>query len=274
MRLDTILSSPEGDRLLAQVSTATGLGRAQAEQAVRAIVPEIVFGLERNTFSRVGLADLLGAIASGHHEGYLDNPDVFRDPTVAADGNKILGHVLGSEGRADKVASRLSADTGIDPGILRTLLPGLAALVLGWVFRNGKGALGDVLQKLPRGTSVDQGSPADGGFGAPAPRTSRASPGTGGMGFPSGRGDSFDLPDLGRGSGGVARDNPYGDLSDILRQGGKGSGGLTSIVRDVLGGLLGFQSGGILGWIIRMIVTRWGWSIVKLLFRSLLGGGR
>ncbi len=264
MRLDTILSSPEGDRLLAQVSTATGLGRAQAERAVRAIVPEIVFGLERNTFSRGGLADLLGAIASGHHEGYLDNPDVFRDPAVAADGDKILGHVLGSEGRADKVASRLSADTGIDPGILRTLLPGLAALVLGWVFRNGKGALGDVLQKLPRGGKVDQG--------LPAPRKPPAASGTGGMGFPSGKGDSFDLPDLGRGGG--SRENPYGDLSDILRQGGKGSGGLTSIVRDALGGLLGFQSGGILSWIIRMIVTRWGWSLVKLLFRSLLGGGR
>jgi hypothetical protein len=92
------------------------------------------------------------------------------------------------------------------------------------------------------------------------------------MGFPSGKDDRFELPELGR--QGSQGSSPYGDLSDILKQGGRGSGILSRIVREVIGGLLGFRSSGIMGWIIRLIVMRWGWSIVKLVLRSVLGFGR
>jgi hypothetical protein len=273
MRISDVLSTPDGDRLIDQISAATGLSRDDAGKAVRAIVPELVFGLERNTLSRGGLADLLAAIASGRHEGYLDSGDVFRDPAIAADGNRILGHILGSESRADRVAQRLSADTGLPAGILRTILPGLAALVLGWLFRNGKGALGDVLTRLPRGGDGRYTLPTDGGFSFPSPSggSGRGAEG-GGMGFPSGKDDRFELPDLdGQGRRGSP---PYGELSDILKNGGRGSGMLARIIREVIGGLLGFRSSGIMGWIIRLIVMRWGWSIVKLVLRSVLGFGR
>ena len=127
-----------------------------------------------------------------------------------------------------------------------------------------------------------------------------------------GRGSTFPFP-LPQGGG----DNPYGDLSDILRRGlglpggsggpvivrvpgggqmggggglpfpmpgggGGGGGGiqlpggavggglLWNIVRSVLGGALGgFQSQGMMGWIIKAVVMRYGWSIL----RALLGRG-
>lgn len=65
--------------------------------------------------------------------------------------------------------------------------------------------------------------------------------------------------------------NPYGDLSDILRRGGRvptsdgGSGGLWGVVRGVLGSALGFGQRGWIGWIVQLIVVRWGWQILRRL---------
>ena len=67
--------------------------------------------------------------------------------------------------------------------------------------------------------------------------------------------------------------NPYGDLSDILRRGAKIEGApSTGIVRKALGGLLGFGGGGIMSWFVRLIVMRWGWGLLKrFLGRALTG---
>ena len=87
----------------------------------------------------------------------------------------------------------------------------------------------------------------------------------GGFPFP------FPLPGPGAGDSG---NNPYGDLSDILRRGGSApagngsGGGLWSVVRSVIGSALGFGNRGIVGWLVRFVVMRWGWRILQ---RVLLG---
>jgi hypothetical protein len=90
----------------------------------------------------------------------------------------------------------------------------------------------------------------------------------------------------------------YDDLSDILRRGGfkfprgndggerdpqdlpdsagRGSGEaaggtLYNIIRAVLGALLGFQSRGLIGWLVRLIVLRWGWGFVQRIVGRILG---
>ena len=67
--------------------------------------------------------------------------------------------------------------------------------------------------------------------------------------------------------------NPYGDLSDVIRRGGSapeaGGGALWKIVRGALGGALGFQSRGILGWLFRMVVMRFGWNILRTVLRRM-----
>lgn len=136
-------------------------------------------------------------------------------------------------------------------------MPSLAALVMGWLFRGGRGALGDVLSKVPKV------APAGGGGGLSLPR--------------AGAGGPLSIPDLDRinlPSGGGGGNNPYGDLGDVLRRGGggAGAGGLGTIIRNILGGLLGFGTkGGMISWIIRFVVLRWGWSILKFVLRRMFG---
>ena len=74
--------------------------------------------------------------------------------------------------------------------------------------------------------------------------------------------------------------NPYGDLSDIIRRGGRNNtdaapaegGTLWRMVRSILGGALGFQSRGVMSWILRYVVLRFGASIVRTIFRRLATG--
>lgn len=91
----------------------------------------------------------------------------------------------------------------------------------------------------------------------------------GATGSQRGGGSAFPFPLPGPGRQGQT-DNPYGDLSDILRRGGRlpsgeqaGGRGLGSIVRDTIGSALGFGKKGIVGWIIQLLLLRWGWGFLK-----------
>lgn len=245
-----LLSGPEGRAFIASVASTHGLTPQQAEAAVRGLIPELVNGLERNTLSRGGIADLLKALATGGHERYLASPDILGNPAIMADGQRILGHLFRSEGAAQRATRFVEGETGVSRSVLWQILPGVAALLIGWLARQAKGGLGDVLSKVP-------GMPA-----SPVPRSSPAptSSGTGGV-FPPG-------PDLDK----ITRNpGPYGDLSDILRKNG-GGGGLAGTIRDLLGGLLGFKSKGVVGWIIRLILVRYGWRILTWVVRRVLTG--
>ena len=118
---------------------------------------------------------------------------------------------------------------------------------------------------------------ASGGFGLPG--SERPQGGYPMPPIPGGTmgGDSGGLPTPQSGGGPLPMpaggNNPYGDLSDILRRGAKIDGAPSGgIVRSILGRLLGFGGGGIFGWFFRLLVMRWGWGLLKrFLGRALTG---
>jgi hypothetical protein len=247
-----LLSTPEGRAFAAEVARTHGLTPQQAEAAIRGLIPELVNGLERNTLSRGGIADLLKALATGDHERYLSAPNILGNPAIMADGQRILGHLFRSEGAAMRAARFVEGETGVSRSVLWQILPGVAALLIGWLARSAKGGLGDVLSKVP-GAKATPVTPL------PRPASPPASGGT--IAFPP-------APDLDKIS---PSPGPYGDLSDILRKGG-GSGGLSGTIRDLLGGLLGFKSKGVVGWLIRLILVRYGWRILTWVVRRVFLG--
>ncbi len=90
----------------------------------------------------------------------------------------------------------------------------------------------------------------------------------------------YPMPPIPGGSGGGEplplprhEDNPYGGLSDILRRGGRLDGAPAGrSIRDMLGSLLGFGSSGVLGWLLRLLVMRFGWNLLKRILGRVLGG--
>ena len=63
-------------------------------------------GLARNATQDGGLAGLTAALSGGRHAQYLDDLGTLTRSETVADGNGILGHILGSKDASRQVRRR------------------------------------------------------------------------------------------------------------------------------------------------------------------------
>ena len=158
-QITDVIASAQGGEAIPNLGRAFGLSTQQTEAVLAEVLPALVRGIERNTLSRGGLADLVKALGAGHHEAVLERPEAWGDRRVQQDGHGILGHILGSEGRALGLAVQTSRATGISDSIIQMLLPILAQMLMGAISRWLKGGLGDIAGRLPGGDGGGGGMP-------------------------------------------------------------------------------------------------------------------
>ncbi|MEN8160375.1 MAG: DUF937 domain-containing protein [Myxococcota bacterium] len=130
MSLDAVLSSPQ---ILAELARGAGAGTTEARQGLEALLPAVSRALERNAGSSGGLESLIGALASGRHDRYVDAPGSLADAGTRTDGNAILGHIFGSKDVSRNVAAHASQETGLDSDLLKRLLPLVASVAMGYL---------------------------------------------------------------------------------------------------------------------------------------------
>ena len=133
--LDTILSTGAVDQIAKQL----GIPESVTKQAVGALTPALARGLQRNASQPGGLESLLGALGKGNHQQYVDQPEKLGDEASIADGNAILGHVLGSKDVSRNVAGAAAQKTGVDSDVLKKMLPMLAGVAMGALSKETKG---------------------------------------------------------------------------------------------------------------------------------------
>ena len=73
---------------------------------------------------------MVGALTSGQHGRYLDNPSLLGSADTVTDGNAILGHILGTKDVSRAVASNAATRTGIGEDVLKKMLPVVATLAM------------------------------------------------------------------------------------------------------------------------------------------------
>ncbi len=205
-----------------------GLSREQTLAAVAELTPMVTSGVRRNTRQPDDMVSLFEALSGGRHERYLEDDSAVQYDQVKNDGNAILGHVFGHKEVSREVAMQAAGTTGIGSAILKKMLPVIASMVMGAIFKH-----------------------MTGGAPAPAPR--------GGSGGNSGGGLGDIIGDiLGGGRKPQPRGGQGGGLEDILGDilgGGSGrqrspapqpqqrapspGGGLDDLLRDILGGGMG-----------------------------------
>lgn len=150
--LDSIVGASNGGAVQ-QIAKQFGLPPEQASAAIGALMPAVASGLKRN--ADTDESKLAGALAGGRHEHYLDQPETLTSAETTTDGNAILGHIFGNKEVSREVAAGAAQKTGIDPAILKKMLPIVAALAMGALAKQTKG-----------GGAVPGGATGKGGIGA------------------------------------------------------------------------------------------------------------
>ena len=155
-----------------KVAQQLGVDEQTAQAGASALLPAILGGFKKTTQAQPGGLGALGGLLGQLGGGGLFDAVVSPEPTPIEKGNDVLGQIFGSKDVSRTVAGNASTQTGIDPALLKKMLPILAMLVTGYLAKQsggakGVGGLGGMLGNLIGG-ATDGGqaqSDASGGFG-------------------------------------------------------------------------------------------------------------
>jgi hypothetical protein len=151
------------------ISRELGIDPATAQAGAAALMPSILSGFQQPAAPAVAAADapaeaqgfgglggLLNTISSMGGGALLDNV-TSSQPTEVGKGNEILGQIFGSKEGSRAVAADAAQQSGVDPSILKKMLPVLAMAAAGFVAKNaaqgqgGQGGLGGMLAGMMGG---------------------------------------------------------------------------------------------------------------------------
>jgi hypothetical protein len=141
--LETLFSS-QGGETVKSIANAAGLGEGDTKRIMEKLAPAVAKGINNNASSSSGLEGLISALNKGTHQRYLDDPNTLGRQETIDDGNAILGHIFGSKDVSRNVASHAAIETGQDTGLIKKMLPMVAATVMGALSKqnSGLGSLG------------------------------------------------------------------------------------------------------------------------------------
>ena len=128
--LETILGAQNGGAVN-EIARQFGLNDGQVKDVIGQLAPALGRGLQENSRSTGGLEALTKALSQGNHSRYMDDPNALGSSEATADGNGILGHILGSKEVSRELAGRAANNTGVDSSIIKKILPMVAALAMG-----------------------------------------------------------------------------------------------------------------------------------------------
>ena len=179
MNINDILAQTGG---LQSMSRELGISEADASKGAAALAPMILGGFKKQAQAQPtgveGLGGLLGQLGG---TGLLENV-LGPQPTDLNRGNDVLGQIFGSKDVSRAVAQNAAAQSGLDSGILKKMLPMLAMLVAGYMAKqrnagagaqpsqpSSGGGLGDLLGGVLGGLGgggAASGAGASGGIGS------------------------------------------------------------------------------------------------------------
>lgn len=164
---------------LDSISRELGINQQQAQTGASALLPALLGGFRKQAQMESsggpgaggsgGLLGLLGSLGGGNLLNTVTSPQ----PTPREPGNEILGQLFGSKDVSRTVAGQAAQQTGMDPSLLKKMLPLLAMAVSGYLASRGgaaqqsaapdaSGALGQMLG----GATGQRSGQSTGGLGS------------------------------------------------------------------------------------------------------------
>lgn len=138
MNITDILAQAGG---LKSMARELGVSESDATRGAEALIPSILGGFSKQADAHPsgleGLGGLLSKLGGG---GLLDNV-LSSHPTDTSRGDNVLGQIFGSKDVSRAVAGDAAEQTGLDPSLLKRMLPMLAMMVAGYMAKqHGEGA--------------------------------------------------------------------------------------------------------------------------------------
>jgi hypothetical protein len=123
---------------LSSIARELGVNEQQVSSGAAALLPALMGGFRKQAQAGRGgdaVAQLLGSLGGS---GLLDNV-LSQHPTDVAQGNALLGTLFGSKDVSRAVAQGAAQQSGVDPALLKKMLPMLAMAVGGMMMRQQGG---------------------------------------------------------------------------------------------------------------------------------------
>ncbi|HEX6438961.1 MAG TPA: DUF937 domain-containing protein [Candidatus Binatia bacterium] len=169
MQITDILAQMGG---LESMARELGVSENQAASGAEALIPAILGGFKKQAQTQPsgveGLGDMFGQLGGGALMDDVLSPE----PTHVDRGDDVLGQIFGSKDVSRTVAQNAASQSGLEPSLLKKMLPMLAMLVAGYMAKQGSGAnpaqaspgggLGDVLGGLLGGQASGAGRTTSG----------------------------------------------------------------------------------------------------------------
>ncbi|GIL01402.1 MAG: hypothetical protein BroJett030_13010 [Alphaproteobacteria bacterium] len=178
LTLMEMLAQGADGTMIDRIARQYRLSHEQTQAAIEALMPAFSQGLKRNAGDPMGVVAFLQALSGGRHAAYYDDPDRAFGAPGRQEGNAILGHLFGSREVSRAVADQAAQMTGLSQAVLKAMLPALAPIILGGLFRQMSGAaeagvpgapadnppgplgpLGDLFGQMMGGTAARKANP-------------------------------------------------------------------------------------------------------------------
>lgn len=137
MQLMDILKQTGG---IEAIAGQLGLSPSVAQAGAEALLPAILGGFSKQDAPvAASSSGGLGAILEQLGGSGLAANVLGTEPTNVGQGNDVLGQIFGSKDVSRTVAGHAAGKTGIDPAMLKKMLPILAMLVTGYLSQGQSG---------------------------------------------------------------------------------------------------------------------------------------
>ena len=174
MQITDILAQMGG---LQSMARELGVSESQVTTGAAVLIPAILGGFKKQTQAQPSGLEGLGGLLSQLGGGGLLDQVLAPEPTKTGLGDAVLSQIFGSKDVSRTVAQSAAAKSGLDPALLKKMLPMLAMLVAGYMAKERAaaqpapadtglgGALGGLLgNMLGGGGGATAHRPASGGL--------------------------------------------------------------------------------------------------------------
>lgn len=163
--LSAILQQAQGGRGIENLAAQFGLRPDQASSAIDALLPMLSAGLQQKTQEPGGLADIFGGVLNNTHQQAYESAEAVADGSAAADGEDMLARIFGTQQASPALAAHAAEQTGLNPGILQSMLPAIISMVMGGLFKGMQNqGMGQLLEKIGQAGGNAPGN-SSGGLG-------------------------------------------------------------------------------------------------------------